>query len=108
MLEKYLIQQCKIVSPTRNEYGDYIEGAGTTEDCRFREISTQRRVSHAELEDTDAMLWLKSTATVNVGSIILFEEIHYQVERITKARKLGRSTIEFVKCDLKITDLGIS
>ena len=107
-LDRHLVQTCEIVSPSRNAFGDYVNGSTVTESCRFREVSSIRRTTNSEQNDTDAMIWLGAATTAENGSIILFDSVYYQVERITKARKLGKSTIEFIKADLKITDIGIS
>lgn len=108
MLDDYLVQTCKLVSPTRDEYGDYIDGVGTELACRFREITTVRRTTHREENDADAMIWFAADAPVAIGNIILFEGVNYQLERLTKARRLGESDVQFIKCDLKVTDIGIS
>ena len=109
MLESYFVDECTIMSsPTRNGYGDYIEGVGVVESCRWRDITTERRSTNQEIIDADAMVWLKPTTTATVGCIILHDGIHYQVERFTKAKRLGESVVQFVKCDLKITDIGVS
>lgn len=108
MLEGYLVQTCKLVSPTRDEYGDYIEGVGVELACRFRYINTITRGTRNETNDSDAMVWFAPTASVAVGNIILFEGVHYQIERLNKARRLGESEVQFIKCDLKVTDIGIS
>jgi hypothetical protein len=108
MLESYLVQRCDIVTVTRNLYSDYVLGSTACEPCRFRFIPTMRREGHAEVNDSDAMIWLKATTCAVIGSIIKFEGQYYQVERLTKARKLGSTAVEFVKCDLKVTDISIS
>ena len=108
MLDEYLIQTCELVAPTRNEYGDYISSSNTELACRFREINTVRRGSHEEYRDSDGMFWFKADSGVQKGNIILFEGTHYQVERITKARKLDDAEVHFIKAEVKITDIGIS
>lgn len=108
MLEEYLVQTCQLITATRNEYGDYIEGVTTTLDCRFREISTINRSSHVELADADAMIWFAPDTEIAIGNIILFDGVHYQIERLTNARRLGESETQFIKCDLKITNIGFS
>lgn len=108
MLDDYLVQSCELISPTRDEYGDYIDGAHTTLPCRFRDIGTIQRGTHREVNDADSMIWFKADAPVNVGNIILFEGVTYQIERINRARRLGESDVQFIKCDLKVTDVGIS
>lgn len=108
MLENYLIQTCNIIAVIRNEYSDYVLGTRTAEACRFRFISTMRRETHNEVSDSDAMIWLAPSSSVVLGSIIEFENVFYQVERINKARRLGEDTVQFIKCDLKVTDVAIS
>lgn len=108
MLDDYLVQTCKLVSPSRDEYGDYIDGEGTELACRFREINTIQRGTHRETNDSDAMIWFAAGAAVQKGNIILFEGVNYQIERINKARRLGETDVQFIKCDLKVTDIGIS
>lgn len=108
LLDKYLVQSCSIVQTSRNSYGDYIYQILVSEPCRLREISTIRRNAHQEVNDSDAMLWLSPTTAAVKGSIILFDGVYYQIERIIKARKLDDATVHFVKCELKITDIAIS
>lgn len=108
MLEEYLVDECKIVSPTRNEYGDFTDSASEVVKCRFREITTLRREVNGEIEDADAQIWFSPTENVENGTIIYYDGVYYEVERITKARRLGETEIQFLKCDLKITDIGIS
>lgn len=109
MLDQYLIQLCDLVSTTRNEYGDYIDSDyAISIPCRFRDIQTMKQGNNQELNDSDAMLWVAANSGVVRGSIIRFEGFTYQVERITPARRLGEETIQFLKCDLKVTDIGIS
>lgn len=108
MLERYLVQTCEIVTTIRSEWGDYVLQDTIEEPCRFRVITTTRRETHRETDDSDAMIWLASDSSVDIRSIVKFDGIYYQIERINKARKLGGNTIEFIKCDLKIIDLAIS
>ena len=109
MLEEYLVQTCYKITYTTNAYGDITESSRAALSCRFREISTMRRGTHAEENDADAMLWLASSVSVNIGDIILFDSVFYQIERLTNARRLGESDTQFIKCDLKVRDIiGVS
>lgn len=108
MLEEYLVQSCYIITMGRNEYSDLIEVSRVLEACRFREITTVRRGTYQELIDSDAIIHLIPASTAVKGGIILFDGVYYQVERITKARRLGETTVQFVKCEVKITDIRIS
>ena len=109
ILGKYLVQTCYKVSLVRNEYGDRLKtGTDMALSCRFREKTTIRRESQGEIYDADAMLWLEPNTDIVQGDIILFDGVYYQIERINKARKLGSLITEFLKCDLKIEDIGVS
>lgn len=108
MLEEYLVQTCYVITMGRNEYSDYTEISRVAEACRFREITTVRRAPQQEILDSDALLHLAPTTAVVKGSIINFEGTYYQVERITFARRLGETEVQFVKADLKVTDVNIS
>lgn len=99
---------CQKVTVSRNEWGDRIEGVTTTLSCHFRQIDTQSRVTHGEENDADAMVWFPTGTAIADGDSLIFDGVHYQVERIVKAVRLGEDTIQFIKCDLKIIDLGIS
>jgi hypothetical protein len=108
MLEDYLVQTCEIVTATRNAYGDYVYSSGVTENCKFREISEIRRGTNQELDATDAMIWLSSSTTAVNGSIIKFDSVYYQVEKIIKAQRLGETDVQFIKAKLKINKVAIS
>lgn len=108
MLEDYLVQTCYIVTPSRNKYGDFTVSTRVLENCRFREITTLRRVPQQEVNDTDAQLWLAPDTTATREKLVLFDGIYYQIERINKARRLGETEVQFVKCDLKVTDINVS
>lgn len=108
MLEHTFKQTCKLLTVTRNAYGDYDYSTYTTLSCKFREISSIRRGTFQELNDTDAMLWVGPSAAVVKGSLIEFEGVVYQVERLVKARIIDDPTVQFIKCELKINDIGFS
>jgi len=96
------------MTEVRDKYGDYQEKTRTAVSCRFRDIDTLRRESHAEIRDADAMIWFAPDEDVNNSDIFWFENVYYQVERITRAKKLGSSIVEFIKCDMKIVNIGVS
>lgn len=90
------------VSTTRNAYGDYTAGAETAYPCHFRDITNISTTSASETLDADAICWLEPDADVDKGDILKFEGVHYRVERITKARTLRSSQVQFLKCELNI------
>lgn len=109
ILSRYLNQTCYKLILTRNKYGDRVyQQDNTPLACRLREITTTRRETQGEIYDSDALLWLDPCSGVTIGDIIICEGASYQIERITKARKLGDSTVHFLKCDLKIENILVS
>lgn len=109
MLEEYFVDTCQIIPEVRDAYGDFVDSNnGVTEYCRFRDITTVRRESHGEVIDADAMIWLRAGASVTRGTIILFESVYYQVEKITRAKRLGSTEVLFLKCELNVMRVIIS
>lgn len=108
MLEGYLVQTCRIVTVGRNLFGDSIIASSVAENCRFRNIPTIRRTTNQEVNDTDALVHLAPNSSITKDKYILFDGVYYQPERIIYARKLGSDTIEFIKVEVKVTDIMIS
>ena len=108
MLEEYLIEDCRIITPRRNEYGDYVLDSYVNEKCRFRYISVIRRGSNQELNDSDALIHLSKDSVASEDKIVYFEGVYFQIERLYKPKRLGESEVQFIKGDLKILDIGIS
>lgn len=100
-----MVHTCQIIGLERNEWSDYVEDSSTDQLCHFRQISNIRRITQGEDLDADAMVWFPHDANIELGSIVSFEGLTYQVERFTRARRLGDSQVQFLKCDLKITDV---
>lgn len=99
---------CQKVTVTRNEWDDRIMGATSTLACHFRQIDVQNRMTHGEENDADAMVWFAAGTDIANGDTIIFDSVYYQIERIVKAVRLGEDIVQFIKCDLKIIDLGLS
>lgn len=108
MLEEYLVQSCQIITPTINEFGGYDTNSSVTESCRFREIPTVRTGSYAQISDADSMLWLGASSSVTEDKLILFDSKYYRIEKLTKARRLGETSIQFIKCELTRLNLDFS
>lgn len=108
MLDGYFVQSCDVVSTTRNDFGDEVEGVTATLACRWRDITQVRRGSHEDTSDADALVHFAAGTAVERGSILKYNGEYYQVEQITFARKLGSDVIEFIKCQCTITNLGLS
>lgn len=109
MLDDYFVDTCTIIPYVRDEYGSFVDnGNGTTANCRFRDITDVRRESHGEVSDADAMLWLSPDEDVSRGTIILFDNTYYQIQEITKAKRLGETEVLFLKCELTVMRVVIS
>lgn len=108
MLESYLVDQCTKVETTRDEYGQEITGTTATLSCRWRDITSVRRGAHMETSEADGQVWFAPTADVSKGTILQFEGDYYQVEKITRAKRLGETTPQFLKCEVVRTTIGIS
>lgn len=108
MLENYLVDSCELVNVTRNDYGDEIEGVTATLPCRWRDITLIRRGAHTDNSDADSLVHFAPDAPVVRGSVLKFNGEYYQVNDITYAKRLGESTVQFIKCQVTITSLGVS
>lgn len=106
MLEKYLVDTCEIITESQNIYGDYEESASVNTACRWRDITIQRTDNNGQVRDADAMVWFAPTASVTHGTVLRYQGILYQVERTTRAKKLGSSSVEFIKTDVKIIQIS--
>ena len=108
MLENYFVDNCELIQTSRNDFGDEIEGVTAVLPCRWRDITQIRRGTHEDVSDADALVHLPPTAPVHRGAIIKYNGEYYQVEQITLARRLGEMEVQFIKCQMTFTNLGLS
>lgn len=108
MLESYLVDQCELIATTRNDYGDEVEGVTAVLPCRWRDITLIRRGSHEDTSDADSLVHFAPDAPVVRGSILKYNGEYYQVDDITYAKRLGQTTVQFIKCGVTHTNLGVS
>lgn len=110
MLDEYLVDECQVVETTLDDFGQEITGTTTTLPCRWRDITTIRRGANMDTADADSQVWFAASAVdqVKKGTILLFEGEYYQIDKRTKAKRLGETTPQFVKCDVNKTIVGIS
>ena len=108
MLDGYLVDTCELITTSRNDYGDEIEGVTATLSCRWRDITLVRRGSHEDTSDANSLVHFAPDAPVERGSILKYRGEYYQVETITQARRLGEMQVQFIKCEVLITNLGVS
>lgn len=108
MLEDYFVDNCELVETSRNDFGDEVQGITQALPCRWRDITLVRRGNHMDNSDASSLVHLPPTAPVVRGSILKYNGEYYQVEQITLARRLGSMDIQFIKCEVNITSIGIS
>lgn len=84
---------------TRNAYGDYIASGETALACHFREIN-QHIVDNNEYIESDAMAWFEPDSGIEEKDIVKIHGLHYQVEKVIKARRLRQSAVQFIKTEL--------
>lgn len=101
MLEQYYNQYINIVPTVRNAYGDIIIDYSQeiiSIGCRFRVITNiQRSNNREELHSEQAMIWLPPNAPVVQNTIIYYENQYWQITKLNEARRLGSTTVEFLK-----------
>jgi len=88
------------VTTTRNAYGDYIFGAETALVCHFRYITEQVFADNQTIQ-SDAMAWFEADSGIDRKSIIKFNGEHFIVERVTRARRLRNTDIQFIKVEMR-------
>ena len=110
MLDGYLVDSCQLVNTTRDDFGQEITGVTETLSCRWRDITEVRRGSNMDTNDAQSMVWFAAAdqSKVTKGTILFYEGQYYQVDKCTKARRLGETTVQFVKCEVNVTTIGIS
>jgi len=100
MLYHAFTQTAYLITATRNEFGERVETAETEFRCMFREISGYDRVNKMEFQNCDSMIWAAPDANLAQGSMIKIDDTLYLIDKITKAKRLGGVTGQFVKCGL--------
>lgn len=110
MIDHLLIHPATIYKQTKNEYGDLIDTDATEANCWFREITTLERTRDYEQETApDSLARFAPSVDVAEGDIIDVDGGMYRVMKLTKARKMDSTVIEFLRCELqKQGDLLVS
>jgi len=85
---------------TRNEYGDLVGTALTQLSCHFRYITDQVSGGSNETINSDAMAWFEPDSGIERRDILRFDNEYFRVERVTKARRLRETNVQFLKCEL--------
>lgn len=88
------------VTTTRDAYGSYTATGSEALVCHFRYITSRVTGVGNEVTQSDAMAWFEAESGVEKGDIIKFGNEHYRVERVTQARRLRDTTVQFLKTDL--------
>ena len=89
------------VNATRNAYGDFVAAGETSLPCHFRYITQAVLGENNETVSSDALAWFEPDSGIVRGDILKIDNEHFQVERITKARRLHSPTVQFIKVELR-------
>lgn len=110
MLDEYFVDECQLVGTTRDDFGQEITGVTQTLACRWRDITEVRRGANMDTNDAQSMVWFPASLkdTIKKGVILFFDGDYYQVDKRTPAKRLGETEVQFVKCEVTITTIGIS
>lgn len=88
------------VTESRNAYGDITASGSTELVCHFRNITDLVTTGTNEYVNADAMAWFEPDADIAKNDVVQIDGEHWRIERITKARKLRTTAVQFLKCDL--------
>lgn len=108
MLESYMVDSCELIQTNIDDFGQQISGVTQTLQCRWRDITDLRRGAHQDTSDATAQVWFAPSMPVARGSILKYNGEYYQVVRTTMAKRLGETAPQFIKCDVNITNIGVS
>lgn len=108
MLENYFVDSCSKVVSTRNKWGGYDRTSYTSLPCRWRPILSIDRGETGEQEQTDALVHVDKATQIVEGDILIFGGASYQVRRKTVAKRLGETTVQFIKLEMRILESNIS
>lgn len=98
-----LTQTCSKVAVTRNQYGDVVYGATTSNiKCLYRDISTlSRGNANREEVQLDGLFWLDNDQSPAKGDIYVLDGEYLRIERVIIARdRLSSNTVQFYKCEV--------
>lgn len=101
-LDAKLVETCRKVAITVNEYGDKTYGTTTTVNCLYRDISTLNQLSNRNEVSLDGFLWLKADQSVNKGDIFYHaDEGYLEVKKVIRAKRLVLDNAKkFIKCEV--------
>lgn len=107
MLDGYFVQTVTKIVSKRNAYGDIVAAGGTVKiNCRFRFIGEMDQINNREEQRGNlAMVWFPPSTDINFNDVILYQGVHYKITRRTDARRLGSTTVEFIKCTVSPYDM---
>lgn len=109
MLDEYLVDTCYKVQTVSDAYGDILDIENSEViPCRFRYNSSYVRGANQQTKDTSAMIWVASSSGISRSTYILYDGVYYKVERIIKARRLGETEVQFIKCELNEVNIAVS
>lgn len=108
MLAHAMVDECELIGVEQDDFGDMVQESTETLPCRWRNITLVRRGSHQDGSDSDSLVHFQPDAPVYRGAILKYQGEYYKVDAITYAKKIASNTVEFIKCGVSITNLGVS
>lgn len=109
MLDQHMVHECTLYAQAPDEYNNLraINPVETT--CWFREINNlDVAVPGREEESADAMAWFRPDESVNEGDLLTVAGKSYRIMQIVQARRLGETSIQFIKTYLERFDSFVS
>jgi len=108
MLEKYMVHPCTLYPQAVDEYNNIRLTNGVSTFCHFRDSQSTDITGVEELEMSDAMAWFAGDENVHQGDSVTVGGDTYRIVRTIDARRLGDTTVQFVKCYLQRLEAWVS
>lgn len=104
-----MVHPCTLYTQTVDEYNDIRTTNSVSTTCWYRDNnSVDAGTVNREQESSDGMAWFKPAEVVSPGDVLTVDGQSYRIMKVIKARRLGQTSIQFVKCYLERFDSFIS
>lgn len=97
MLERAYTTTAYKVEYTHNNFGEKVESSSAERKIWFREITNIDRQNKMEVATSDAMFRDTGDSGWAENDILKVDTQYYRITKITYAKKLGSTKVEFVK-----------
>jgi len=100
MLYQNFTQVAYKITTTRNEFGERIETSEAEFRCLFKQIDGYDRNNKMEFANCDSMIWAGPGDGLTEGTLVKIDDTLYLIDKVTKAKRIGSTIAQFVKCGL--------